>query len=212
MDFELLAKYFGSEDPIAQSITGCQCRTIHGNRDSAVAAYYGQNDQTWIVTKPERLGCSLLHRADFGLAISDKSRNPNSEISNQEGHARNYLKIAIRNLIKQKAYTFINLAGLAIGIASAILIFTYVLDELSYDRYHEEADRIYRLVREIQFQNQSPLHLAGTSTAIGPTFAKELPGVEEVVRVMRIPPTPLVRYEDREFREERFYFAHASIF
>ena len=58
----------------------------------------------------------------------------------------NYLKIAFRNVLKHKATAAINIIGLSIGLASFILILMYVLDELSYDRYHQDADRIYRLV------------------------------------------------------------------
>jgi putative ABC transport system permease protein len=59
---------------------------------------------------------------------------------------RNYLKIALRNLLKHKGYTFINVFGLAVGIACCVLILLFVRDELSYDRFHEKADRIYRVV------------------------------------------------------------------
>ena len=57
----------------------------------------------------------------------------------------NYLKVALRNLLKHKAYTFINVVGLAIGLACCVLILLYVKDEVSYDRYHTKADRIYRV-------------------------------------------------------------------
>ena len=58
---------------------------------------------------------------------------------------RNYLKIALRNIKKHKGYSFINITGLAVGMACCTLILLYVRDELRYDRFHENADRIYRL-------------------------------------------------------------------
>jgi hypothetical protein len=58
---------------------------------------------------------------------------------------KNYFKVGLRNLISQRGYTLINIAGLAIGIASALMIMLYVTDELSYDSYHPNTDRIYRL-------------------------------------------------------------------
>ena len=58
---------------------------------------------------------------------------------------RNYLKLTLRNLKKHKGYSFINIAGLAIGMACCILILLYVADELSYDNYHENVNRIYRV-------------------------------------------------------------------
>ena len=63
----------------------------------------------------------------------------------------NYLKIALRTLRKKPFYTGINILGLAIGMASCLLISLYVLDELSYDRFHEKADRIYRVTDAHRF-------------------------------------------------------------
>ena len=62
---------------------------------------------------------------------------------------RNYLLIAIRNLLKHKAYSSINVLGLAVGMACCALILLFVEDELSYERHHEKADRIYRVLREV---------------------------------------------------------------
>ncbi len=59
---------------------------------------------------------------------------------------KNYMKIVLRNTLKYKSYSLINIAGLGIGIACALFILLWVQDELSYDRYHKNADRIYRLV------------------------------------------------------------------
>ena len=75
---------------------------------------------------------------------------------------KNYLTIALRNLRKQKGYTFINVAGLAVGLACCLLISLYVQHERSYDRYHEKADRIYRLTTELGFSGTSA-HFASAS-------------------------------------------------
>jgi len=64
---------------------------------------------------------------------------------------KNYLKIAARNLLKHKAYSTINVLGLAIGMACCILILLYVQHELSYDRHHQNAERIYRVAADIKF-------------------------------------------------------------
>ena len=64
---------------------------------------------------------------------------------------KNYFKIAFRNLVKNKFYTSINIIGLAVGIATCLLILLYVLDELSYDRYNTKANRIYRVNNEVKF-------------------------------------------------------------
>ena len=60
---------------------------------------------------------------------------------------KNYLKIALRNLFKHKVYSFISMAGLSVGIACCLMILLYIQHELSFDRYHNNGDRIYRLVK-----------------------------------------------------------------
>ena len=71
---------------------------------------------------------------------------------------RNYLKIALRNMKRYKGYSFINICGLAIGMACCILILLYVTDELSYDNYHEKGDRIYRINAISSPENQGTRH------------------------------------------------------
>jgi len=61
---------------------------------------------------------------------------------------RNYIKIALRNISRQKGYAFINIFGLAIGFTCALLIFSWVYDELTYDRFHDNLDRIYRIEQD----------------------------------------------------------------
>ena len=63
---------------------------------------------------------------------------------------KNYVLIGLRNTLKHKGYSFLNILGLAIGIACCILIFLYVRDELSYDKYHRNSDRIYRVAEEVR--------------------------------------------------------------
>ena len=67
---------------------------------------------------------------------------------------KNYMKIALRNLLKFKVYSFINISGLAIGMACCVLILLYVQDELSYDKYHQNADRIYRFVTDYEHDDR----------------------------------------------------------
>ncbi len=68
---------------------------------------------------------------------------------------KNYIKIALRNIKRHKGYSLINIAGLAIGIACCILILLWVQDELSYDRFHENAGDIYRVIQDINFTDHS---------------------------------------------------------
>lgn len=94
---------------------------------------------------------------------------------------KNYLKIAWRNLTKNKVFSFINITGLAIGLACFTLIALYVADELSFDRYHEKANRIYRVDTDIRFGGVEQ-KLAVTSDAMGATLKNDYPQVEQYVR------------------------------
>lgn len=94
---------------------------------------------------------------------------------------RNYFKVAFRNLWKNKGYSAINIFGLAIGLATCLLILIFVMDELSYDRFHKKADRIYRVDAEINFGG-SHQHYAVASDPMGPTLKADFPQVEQAVR------------------------------
>ncbi|MFC2164916.1 ABC transporter permease [Acidobacteriota bacterium] len=98
---------------------------------------------------------------------------------------RNYIKITLRNLRKYRGYSFINIAGLAIGMACCLLILLYVSDELSYDRHHEHADRIYR-VNGISSIGTTTRHYATTPPALGPEIALAIPEIEKSVRIFDI--------------------------
>lgn len=124
---------------------------------------------------------------------------------------KNYLKIATRNLIKHRGYTFINVSGLALGMACCLLIVLYVSHELSYDRYHVNSDQVYRVTREFFDENNtSILHLTRLSFPIAPAMEEELPEVERAVRVWS--DDGLVSYEGRHFEEDGFAFADPAFF
>lgn len=91
-------------------------------------------------------------------------------------------KIAWRNLGRSKVYSFINIAGLAIGLACAMLIILYVKDEASFDRFHDGVNRIYRIVNKSQFTGKETSD-GSTGFLQGPEFARNVPGIESFVRV-----------------------------
>lgn len=122
---------------------------------------------------------------------------------------KNYLTIALRNLRKQKGYTFINIFGLAVGLACCLLISLYVQHERSYDRYHEKADRIYRLTTELGFSGTSA-HFASASPVMAEVMRAEFPEVEQSVRVIN--GSKMVRVGDTQFKESRFYHADSTVF
>jgi putative ABC transport system permease protein len=94
---------------------------------------------------------------------------------------RNYFKVALRNLWKNKGYSAINIFGLAVGLATCLLILIFVTDELSYDRYNEKADRIYRVDGEINFGGMHHV-MAVAPDPLGATFKNDFPHVEQYVR------------------------------
>ncbi|MCP4726930.1 MAG: FtsX-like permease family protein [bacterium] len=95
---------------------------------------------------------------------------------------RNYLKISLRNFRKQKIYYLINVSGLAVGMASCMLIFLFIHDELSYDKYHDDADRIYR-VTMAELINGSYYHYAGVPYGAVQAFEEQLPEIISTARV-----------------------------
>jgi putative ABC transport system permease protein len=99
---------------------------------------------------------------------------------------RNYLITALRHLFRHKTYSFINIAGLSFGLASAMLILLFIRDELSYDRFHKKGDQIYRVVRRMyNLPNGSAFASDGyTGLAEGPGFTAAIPGIKGFVRVL----------------------------
>jgi putative ABC transport system permease protein len=121
---------------------------------------------------------------------------------------RSYFTIALRNVRKQKGYAFINISGLAMGMAVCLLILLYVQDELSYDRFHEHAEDTYRLVLESRDGERS-----GTmSASLGPALAQENGEIQAAVRLFKHWEAPLIARADEGFIEAAFYFADSSFF
>ena len=123
----------------------------------------------------------------------------------------NYLKIAWRNLVKNKTFSVINIAGLAIGLGCFILIALYILDEISYDRFHEKSDRIYRVDSDIRFGG-TDLKLAVCSDPMGPTLKKDYPQVEEYVRIYASSGSKLLKKGTEFIVEENVAHADSTIF
>ena len=122
---------------------------------------------------------------------------------------RNYLKIALRNIIRHKGYSIIHVVGLAIGMTCCILILLWVQDELSYDRYHENADRIHRLCLDANIGTQ--LRAPVTMAPAAPAMIKDFPEVVNAARIVR-PERVSVEYQDRTFQEEDVGYADNSVF
>ena len=122
----------------------------------------------------------------------------------------NYLTIALRNLLRYPAYTLINIVGLAIGLAACMLILRYVWDELSYDRYHPHADRIYRVVDDIESAGQT-VRTAGSPSGWGPALKRDFPEIELFARVRGTTSTWFIMHEEQRFYEKKVIWADAAL-
>jgi len=123
---------------------------------------------------------------------------------------KNYFKIAIRNLGRNQGYAVINIFGLVIGMACCLLILLYVQDELSYDRYHQNAARIYRVALQLHAGNAPVKSFAVTSPPMAPALLRDYPEIRQAVRLQNS--APLVGYGERRFYEDNFFWADASVF
>ncbi len=123
---------------------------------------------------------------------------------------KNYLKTAFRNLVKNKFYSLINIVGLAVGIATCLLILLYVLDELSFDRYNTNASRIYRVNNEIKF-GDNHIDLAVAPALLGTTMVKEFPQVEQYTRI-QWHGSLLVKKGNDNLREDRVAYGDSTLF
>ncbi|WP_020532139.1 ABC transporter permease [Flexithrix dorotheae] len=125
---------------------------------------------------------------------------------------KNYLKVAFTNLWNHKVFSFINILGLTVGMAACFLILLFVQDELSYDQYHEKADRLYRVF--VEYKNQEGEFVGGVITPyiLGPTLASVFEG--EVERVIRIdgPFSYQIEKGDKKFPQEGLALADADVF
>jgi len=126
---------------------------------------------------------------------------------------RNYLKIALRNLARHKGYAFINIMGLAVGIAASVLVMLYVVDELGYDRFHENADRVHRITADWSNKGDSKIHQLGTPWILAKTIREKYPQVEALTQITGpLGDIVLRRGDDLTLKETDAFAADASFF
>lgn len=123
---------------------------------------------------------------------------------------KNYLKIAFRNIRRHRGYAFINITGLALGITCCIVILLYIITELSYDKYHEHKECIYRVSQLEETENHTSID-PNTAPPLVPALIDDFPEVESGARILPIS-SRLVKQENRIFYEDLFMFADEALF
>nr|NQU88840.1 ABC transporter permease [Bacteroidota bacterium] len=122
---------------------------------------------------------------------------------------KNYIKIAFRNLLRHKGYSFINIVGLAVGMACFILITLFVLNELSFDKHHDKAGLIYRICSQFE---SAGMKGAYSVPPMAQALLDDFPEVQYAARLSLWPRNPLVIYENKQFLEKGLIYADSSIF
>lgn len=121
---------------------------------------------------------------------------------------KNYLKIAVRNLTRNKIFSFINIAGLSLGLTCCMLIVLYTKDEVSFDRFHENKDQLFRI--KVTMSDDRETRTIGSTNAIhGPSFKEEIPEIKEIVRAQS---NTFVTRKGNELLSEDVLFAESNFF
>lgn len=123
---------------------------------------------------------------------------------------QNFFKIAVRNIARHKVFTFINVTGLAVGLAASLLILLWVQDEYRFEDYNTKGKDIYR-IEEDQFYSGSRYHVTVTPVPSGPVWKQKIPEIREQVRLNLWLPRVLFRYGDKVFFESSVSAADSSL-
>src|SRR5690606_29971298 len=122
----------------------------------------------------------------------------------------NYFKIAWRNVWKSKLFSFINIFGLAVGMAAFWLILLFIGYELSFDKFHHKADRIYRVVQHVDWK-EGEMHVALTSAPFALALKQDYPEIEAVLRI-NTEGGGVISYEDKQLLVDDVFFADSTFF
>ncbi len=124
---------------------------------------------------------------------------------------KNYFNVAIRNILKHKFFSAINILGMTIGVAACLLIILYITDEVSYDKFHINADRIYQVGLHGKLAGQD-IRTSTTCPPMAAALVADIPEVESATRVVPYFGHPTVKYEDKIIAEEKVFFADSNFF
>jgi putative ABC transport system permease protein len=123
---------------------------------------------------------------------------------------KNYLSIALRNLKKQKGYSFINIVGLSVGIACFILIMLYIQYEFKFEMFHDNIHEIYQITEEQQYTGRM-FRVTATPAPLAEVLPQEFPEILHAVRLCQVPKL-LIKYENDHFYESKVVFTDPSLF
>src|SRR5687767_4810222 len=118
---------------------------------------------------------------------------------------RNYFKIAIRSLIRNRAFTFINMFGLVLGISFSTMLYTYVSNELSYDSFHQKSDRTYRVLTLNKSIPDNIRTFGYTTPPLGAELVNTFPEVEEMTRLYQFSGQVVVEIGDAKYSERSWF-------
>ncbi len=124
---------------------------------------------------------------------------------------KNYIKVAVRNILKYKFFSAINILGMTIGLTACLLISLYVVDELSFDQFHRNADRIYQVGLHGRIGDQD-IKTANTCPPMAKALVNEIPEVEEATRIAPFFGQPTFKYGDLSFAEDKVFFVDSNFF
>ncbi|SKC86772.1 ABC transporter permease [Ohtaekwangia koreensis] len=123
---------------------------------------------------------------------------------------KNYFKIALRNILKHKFFSLINILGMTIGVTACLLIILYVSDELSYDKFHAKADRMYQVGLHGKIAGQE-IYTSTTCPPLSAALVSEIPEIDESTRLDGYGLTA-VKYNEKAFTEEKLFYADSNFF
>jgi len=124
---------------------------------------------------------------------------------------KSYFNVAFRNILKHKFFSAINILGMTIGVTACLLIILYITDELSFDRFHANADRIYQVGLHGKIGDQD-IRTANTCPPMSAALVSEIAEVESATRVVPYFGRPAVKYEDKVLTEEKVFYADSNFF
>jgi putative ABC transport system permease protein len=123
---------------------------------------------------------------------------------------RNYLKTAIRNLKKRKSFSLINIIGLAIGMAISFLMLLYVVNEVTYDRFNENSQNIYRYAAKLEVQERE-LNIASMPAPFAPALLEQFPEIKSAARIRTESPD-IISIDEEIYEERRIHYADSGLF